>query len=347
MVQTSGLISASMKRALVAIGWFTVVAIATDPAPAAVRGMRQVGLVRDNTIQVDGVTRRYHYYQPATDGVTALPLVFLLHGHGGSADMLSGQTAHPAPFKLWMELAESEKILLVYPDGMAGPDHERGWNDCRADATTNPTSDDVAFIRSLIQHMRTQFQIDPRRIYAAGFSNGGHMALRLALELPEHMAAVGAVAAAMPAKSECRAFAQPVSVLFMNGTADILSPYNGGYVARRTAGRGTVRSTPESVQFWADMNRTRPVVISELPDLNPRDRSSIRRHDYNGGTRGTEVALYEVIGGGHFVPSRRERFARADMDDHAGQNHDIEATATIWEFFRNKRLAGSGTKAGQ
>ena len=333
-----------MKPTLAAIGAFAAVTVATHPAPATVPGPHAAGLVRDNAIRIDGITRKYHYYRPATDGAQALPLVFLLHGHGGSADALSGQTGHPAPFKVWMELAESQKILLVYPDGMPGPDRERGWNDCRADAVTNPASDDVAFIRSLIRHLRTQFRIDPERIYSAGFSNGGQMALRLALELPEHMAAVGAVAAAMPANSECRTSAQPVSVLFMNGTADVLSPYPGGRIARLAAGRGTVRSTPASVRFWADLNRTRPVVVRNLPDLDPRDGSSVRRHDHNGGVRGTEVVLYEIIGGGHFVPSQRERLARADMGDHPGQNHDVEAAVAIWEFFRDKRLAGAETK---
>lgn len=333
-----------MKLTLIIIGVFTTVTLTTQPVPAA---PTQAGLVRDNPIRINGVTRNYHYYQPTSDGIQALPLVFLLHGHGGSADALSGQTNRPAPFKLWMELAESEKILLVYPDGIPGPDSERGWNDCRADATTNPKSDDVAFIRSLIRHMRTQFRVDPRRIYAAGFSNGGHMSLRLALELPEHMAAVGAVAAAMPANSECRAPTHPVSVLFMNGTTDSLSPYHGGHVARHAAGRGTVRSTPASVQFWADFNRTRPAVVSDLPDLDPRDGSLVRRYDYSGGTRGAEVVLYEIIGGGHFMPSRRERFDGADVDDHPGQNRDIEAAVTLWDFFKRKHLSFSKATIGR
>jgi len=40
--------------------------------------------------------------------------------------------------------------------------------------------------------------IDKKRVYVFGYSNGGHMAFRLAMEAPDEIAAVAAVAASLP-----------------------------------------------------------------------------------------------------------------------------------------------------
>lgn len=53
------------------------------------------------------------------------------------------------------------------------------------------------------------------------------MVLRLAMEVPEKFAAVAAVVASNPVDNKCRERHLPVSVLFMNGTADPILPYKG------------------------------------------------------------------------------------------------------------------------
>ena len=107
-------------------------------------------LMQHNTMQVDGIERIYDLYIPSALGTTSRPLIFLLHGHGGSVSQLTGQNNNAAPHKVWFEIAEREKLILVIPSGLLSPDGNLGWNDCRADAESNPKTDDVKFIRELI-----------------------------------------------------------------------------------------------------------------------------------------------------------------------------------------------------
>ena len=301
-------------------------------------GNLQNGLIKQNTIIVDGITRIYDYYIPNNLGSSAIPLIFLLHGGGSKSDDLTGESGFKAPYKVWMNIAEDEKFIIVYPNGTINPLGGQGWNDCRADATTNPSVDDVDFIDSLIDYFSNLYNIDINRIYATGTSNGGHMSIRLALELSNKIAAVAPVVASMPA-SRCSDPVHPISILFMIGTNDPLSPYNGGEVAPNIGGRGTVLSADESVTFWVDFNQTNsnPSIIN-YPDINTEDNSTVKSETYSNGIELTQVVLYEVFGGGHLEPSIEEQYSPILELSLGSQNHDIEMATVIWDFFKNKTL---------
>jgi polyhydroxybutyrate depolymerase len=263
----------------------------------------------------------------------------LFHGGGSSPDDLTGESGFKAPYKVWMDIADTEKFILVYPKGMMNPADGLGWNDCRGDATTNPAADDVGFIDALIDEFLGSFDVDISRVYASGTSNGGHMSLRLALELSNRIAAAAPVVAAMPNSSSCIALSHPISILFMNGTGDPLLPYDGGEVAPSMGGRGTVISTAESVSYWVSHNHadTVPAVV-DFPDINTGDSSTVTRITYSNGSEGTQVVLYKVSNGGHVEPSVQEQYSPSLELLLGKQNHDIEMAREIWHFFRNKTL---------
>jgi polyhydroxybutyrate depolymerase len=295
------------------------------------------GLFIDNSIIVDDVARSYDYYIPDDLGDAFCPLIFLLHGGGSNTDDLTGESGFKAPYKVWMDISDTEKFIVVYPEGTINPSGELGWNDCRADATTNPTVNDVAFIEALIDRFSSDYNIDADRIYATGTSNGGHMSLRLALELSDKIAAAAPVVAAMPAMNGCSAPNDPVSILFMNGTHDPILPSSGGEVAPDIGGRGTVLSIQASIDFWTDVNRTDAIAqIVDFPDIDTADDTSVRRMTYPNGINGTQVVLYEVSNGGHVEPSIQEQYAPIVEVYLGRQNHDIEMAREIWSFFKNK-----------
>lgn len=290
------------------------------------------------TIVVEGKTRTYDYYIPTELGSSLSPLVFLLHGGGSNSDDLTGESGFKAPYKVWMDIADDEKFIIVYPNGLINPLGGQGWNDCRADATTNPSVNDLGFIDALILHFSSLFNIDTNRIYASGTSNGGHMSLRLALELSSKIAAVAPVVAAMPA-IRCSDPFHPISVLFMIGTEDPLSPYDGGEVAPNIGGRGTVLSAQESVNFWVEFNQTDSVPsIINYQDINSMDNSTVKSSTYSNGAEGTQVVLYEVFDGGHVEPSIQEQYSAILELSLGNQNHDIEMATEVWNFFKNKTL---------
>ncbi len=291
-------------------------------------------------IIVDGVARRYAIYLPAERGDTPLPLVFELHGGGVYIEDLTGASGYKTPYKLWMPLADKEKFLVVYPEGLNGAYGKPTWNDCRANCRVSSTADDVHFISTLIEVLSRTYQVDSNRVYVCGTSNGGLMALRLAVELSDRIAAVAAVAAAMPDSSECGSPREPISVLFMNGTDDNHLPYQGGTVGNPpNPDHGTVSSTEASVKFWVAFNQTDTIPrVKHSPDLDPDDGSTVTRFTYSNGREGTEVVLYRIAGGGHSAPSIKERYSALFEKYFNKQNHDIEMTSEVWQFFRDKTL---------
>ena len=301
--------------------------------------IERYGLFTKN-IKVDGVLRRYAIYIPQGLGMSAVPLVFELHGGGVYIEDMTGQSGYKTPYKLWMELADSEKFIVVYPEGLNGVYGKPTWNDCRGDCIVNSNADDVHFIEILINDISANYNIDPNRVYVSGTSNGGFMAERLAIELNDKIAAIAVVAAAMPAVSKCGEPVKPVSVLFMNGTNDNHMPYNGGIIGNPPdPNRGTVLSTDETVEFWINFNRTDTVPeIYTYPDLDTTDGSTVQRFRYRNGVGGTEVVLYKINGGGHSAPSIKERYSDLYEQYFNKQNHDIEMTTEVWNFFKNHTL---------
>jgi polyhydroxybutyrate depolymerase len=124
----------------------------------------------------------------------------------------------------------------------------------------------------------------------------------------------------------------------MNGTADPLLPYNGGKVGKDKHERGTVLSTPDSVNYWVNINETKQKpVIYKFKDTNQRDKSTVIRHSYKDGKENTEVVLYEVRNGGHTEPSLTEKYRRIYRRIVGNQNYDIEMADEVWQFFKTRR----------
>jgi polyhydroxybutyrate depolymerase len=217
----------------------------------------------------------------------------------------------------------------VIPDGMIGPKNSQGWNDCRNDAPRIPASDDIGFIATLLDTLKTSLRYDDHKVFMVGTSNGGHFVMRLAQDMPERITAFASIVASGPASSKCNTSAIPVSALFMNGTADPLVPYLGGNTEN-----GSVLSTDSSIAYWVKRNGTKDTpIITEFPQ---KSSSKVISYRYAQGLNGTEVMLYKVEGGGHIEPSRRERYSFLWTAFVGTQNGDIESAEEIWSFFKGK-----------
>lgn len=292
------------------------------------------GLTLNNTIAVNGETRQYHLYLPAQpEGATT---VFLLHGHGGSADQILGLENTKAPFKVWLDIARRENLILVIPDGAIGSDDKKGWNDCRSDARTNPPTDDVQFLSNLIAKIRTENALGTRKVFINGISNGGFMTQRLAEEIPEALAAASVIVTSRPGNTLCENSPVALPIMFMNGTADPILPYDGGSIV---TDRGAVSSTQLTIDYWVNRNQTDTTPIeTTFPDNDTEDGSIVKRFSYRNGTNGSVVEHYEVVGGGHTEPSIAERYGLIYKALVGSQNGDIEMADEVWDFFKQYRV---------
>ena len=114
----------------------------------------------DGTIVSSGERREYLLHVPRNlDRTKPAALVITLHGAGG-------WPALQRDLSRWAELADRKGFIVVYPAGRDRPG-PRIW-DMTGDR-------DPRYIADLIDKLRAEHNIDPRRIYANGLSNGGGM----------------------------------------------------------------------------------------------------------------------------------------------------------------------------
>lgn len=277
------------------------------------------------TLSFEGVDREVLFYVPYPLPDEGVPVVFMLHGGGGTAERAMETTTE----RRWNELAFKEKFIVVYPTGW-----NRHWNDCRADIENHMTDrDDVEFMLYLLEWLGGNYPIDTSQIFAAGHSNGGMMAMRLGLEAPEVFAAVFSNNGPLAAESECSTPEISVPVMFLAGTADPLIPYEGGYVGLGGEQLGAILSAEDTVSTWLTINDiVSSPVVKDLPDKSPEDGSTVTRLIYKG--EAASVWFYRVNGGGHAWPGE-ESFSLLEQQTNGNKNHDVNAADLAWEFFQN------------
>lgn len=286
------------------------------------------GTLQREQLTVGALTRTFSFYAPArTEAQPAL--IFVLHGSDGNGDLMRRMSL----FR-FDTLADEKGAIVVYPDG-----YKKFWNDCRASAdyaANIEKIDDSAFFAAMIDHFVQTRHVDPKRVYATGISNGGHMIYRLGLEIPQRFAALAAMAANLPvdANLDCTASGQPVSMAILNGTQDPINPYNGGLVSiMGNSSRGHVRSAEDTAQYWAGLAGAHRVDTTRLPEADGNSATWIDREIYRG-DGSTEIRLYTLHGAGHVMPVHAGFFMTRLLGALLGGNAgDMESATELWEFF--------------
>jgi polyhydroxybutyrate depolymerase len=227
----------------------------------------------------------------------AVPLVLVFHGYGGQGKGTDQSTG-------FSTLADQAGFIVAYPDGL-----DKRWR--------IGTDDDIAFTSALIRQIQQRYQIDSRRIYVTGISNGGFLVQQLACRLPNQIAGFASVAATLPdgLQSACPTQA-PTSMLMINGTDDRKVPWNGG-----NRPYGSILSVPNSVKFWQQKNGCSAIAMTQ--NLTAR----VQRDRFTQCRAGAEVELVTLKGAGHLFPR-------------GGGSADalIDGSREIWQFFQRHSL---------
>jgi polyhydroxybutyrate depolymerase len=290
-------------------------------APAEVRPLASPGNhVRKLT--VEGVERScLVHIPPRLDLSQPSPLVLVLHGAAMNAQMM-------ASFSGMNAQADVSRFIAVYPNGTGWQNTLLRWNSGGI-GPEQQKPDDVAFLRALLDDLAAALKVDPRRVFAAGLSNGGMMSYRLATEMSDRIAAIAAVGGTLTVPDPQPARAVPA--IHFHGTDDRIVPYTGP--ARRHPSGISFQSVPETIAAWVKLTGCpdRPVV-QEVPDQFD-DGTTVKITTYGPGREGAEVVLVDVNGGGHTWPGKQPAVSLIGKS-----TREISANRMIWEFFQKHPL---------
>ena len=217
-------------------------------------------------------------------------------------------------------VADTAGFILIVPQGYKDHRGSPHWN--VGSWTIGSTVDDIGFIEKIINRTSDEFNLDLKRVYSYGHSNGGYFSFELACQLGNKIAAIGSIGGTMSTESydSCEP-SHNTSVITVHGTSDPIVYYTGGRPYNS-------KSQVETLRYWVDFNNTNisPEII-EVPDSDKNDGSQVELYKYDGGTNGTSVHHFKVINGGHSWPGRYG-------------NMDIIATSEIWKFVSKFNIEG-------
>lgn len=268
------------------------------------------------TLSIDGRVRTLIVHVPTGYGGHAVPLVLNLHGSGSTAvgqERFTGMDA----------TADAAEFLVVYPQGAIRARSGFDWNVPRvplAGGAEVPAgaADDLSFLTQVVETLQHRYCVDPRRIFATGFSDGGRMASQLACDVSTMFAAVAPVSG-LRRPSPC-APARPVSVVAFHGTADPVDPYQGHGPAYWTD------SVAQAAQEWAAQNGCAAAPTTSEP------APGVMLTTYAACLQSSAVELYTLAGEGHAWPGGPPQSAA--ITRLLGPPFDgVNANSVMWRFF--------------
>lgn len=196
----------------------------------------KAGINEERTITVDGKTRKYWLYVPASvEGITNVPVVFSLHGRGNN------DTPSDYGKPIFTSLANEKGFIVVYPQGRNGgseqdkKDYPGDWYNGFAGNTgweaTGKENADTKFIKALVDQIQSDYKtptasnsnisVDPKKFYLCGFSMGGMMTYACAKVLNGTFAAYGSCGGFPLNEFHLNlATKQPVPFMHLHGDAD-------------------------------------------------------------------------------------------------------------------------------
>jgi polyhydroxybutyrate depolymerase len=248
---------------------------------------------------------------PHYDKGRATPLVIVLHGYTESG-------AIQDEYFRMSEVADREGFLVAHPDGTRDGGGNRFWNATDACCDFGGTHvDDVAYVSAVIDDVAARYNVDVKRVYLVGHSNGAFMAYRLACDLAPKIAAIAALAGATWLDVDrCRPGAK-VSVLAIHGDADPLVRYSGGAISDDVLeglakmagirlpspvvpGKRAYPSAHDTVAAWAGLDGCAgaPTKTGTL-DLDTALVGAETEVQTWSGCQGVGIELWTIHGGGH------------------------------------------------
>lgn len=261
----------------------------------------------------DSQTRSYRVYTaPNYNPANPASLVITLHGLGDN--MTNFSTA--LKFKY---IADTANIVIICPQAYSDPLAGTAWNSGAGMYVSgygwyfpNSTINDMGFINRLIDTARANYSIDPSRMYLCGFSMGGFMTERMALQSNLQFAAFASMSGTIGAGITTLNPGRSVPIAHFHGTADSTVFFTDNQFGL---------DADSLVRFWLSNNNCNPVPdSSRLNNTALADSITVDKFAYAGSNTDEEVLFYRMNGAGHTILFE--------------PNNDMTEIREIWHFFK-------------
>ncbi|SEE95615.1 esterase, PHB depolymerase family [Burkholderia sp. WP9] len=279
---------------------------------------------------------QYGLYIPTGHALEAMPLVVMLHGCTQSIDEFAEGTRMNV-------LADRFGFAVVYPEQSKHVHSHRCWH--WYDAGDSAGGAEARAVVSLVDALVAQHGFDSERVYVAGISAGAGLTALLAVNYPEHFAAValhsgpvfGEARSGIAAMDVMRRGARREPAELVDETADVANyPGMPAIIIHGDADHvvSPVNADQLAVQFLR---------LNRVVDQNGARKSGEVREERKGG-----VVMRDYLRGGRRVVRlcRVQGLAHAwSGGDEAVPFHSAkgpDASAMVWEFFKHQRRTGTG-----
>ncbi len=271
----------------------------------------------NRTISHNTLEREYRLYIPENfQPSQSTSLIMALHGMSDTSVAFS-KTINIE------RLANQEQIIVVCPQAL----HDTilghaAWNSGAGigpGKQFNESVDDVDFIRTLIVKVSEQYAIAPDKVFAFGFSMGGFMVQRLALELNDKITVFASVAGTigeslLPILETISV--RPVSIAHFHGTRDSVVAYGNNAYGNNVS---------MMLAFWKKNNKSKPEAEHHFFPDRINDGFTVDHYRYTSEFNNAIIELFKINGGFH----------RWLNDEN---NSDISYTDEIWKFFKQNHI---------
>ena len=253
------------------------------------------------TFEWQNIQRQYLVRTPSQN-IESMPILFFLHGLGDNITRVDNEFH-------FQQVADNFGWVVVIPQAL-----NEGIGTMWNAALTNSTTDDSGFLMALLDAMAEQYSVDLDSVFFTGFSMGGFMTHRMAIEHGDRITACAPVSGLITNAMGNHTAVAPVRMLHIHGTSDPVVGYDGN---SQYFGGNLGLSVDAILNYWKNANAsTGEPVVDTFPDLK-NDGLLFVRYTYKGNETLQHI---KVIGGNHTWYNNANQY-------------DISYMTEIYKFF--------------
>lgn len=287
----------------------------------------------------DGQERQYLEYVPDSySDAESATVLFMLHGMGDDIDNFfqATQIKNVADQKGWIVICPQALDFNLQIPGFGSQSFGACWNagvtvtasinlygmPFNYDIPVNESVDDEGFLMATLAAIDEEYNLDQDSLFFVGFSLGGFMSHRMAIQHGDVINGIAAVSGLVGNDMASLTPIDNVNVLQFYGTDDEKITYDSAMISLQGYGYSATGLPVEAtVEYWRSFNQCDGnAIVEQYPDTF-NDGLTFEMYRYLNGSNDSRVAFIKVYNGRHSW--------------YSGLNHDIDYNTEIVKFFTN------------